>query len=210
MIELTPAQKLVLAPRMTWMLWGSLQAGIALLIGIAVVDLTVVYGHPFLPPSMRWFADVLAGIAALPVLGGIFVHWRFVRREPDENHRSVRRLRELLAGASASSDPDGDAIAVAVAIAGGFRGASILSWAMGEGGAMLCAISFLLCGFQPAPLAVFALWVVSMQLHAPTRAIGTAYGVARLRLAGLTEEQARTLLARVESIRGNSRTWSQP
>jgi len=196
----TSAQRIALSPRVTWLLWGALQGGVLLLLGIAVLELEVVVGHPFLQPSLRWFANVFAGIAALPVLAGLFVHWRLVRGEPGESHRSVQRIRKLLVDANSSSDPDGDAIAAAVALDNGFRGAALLSWAMGEGGALLCAISFLLCGFQPAPVTVLALWYASMLIAAPTRALVTSYGVTRLRVAGLTEEQARTLLARADEL----------
>jgi hypothetical protein len=193
-----------------WVLWGALQGGVLTMLGITVLQLKFLVGHPLLPASSWWFADVFAGIAALPVLAGVFVHWKWVRCAPDDDDRSVRRIRELLADATASSDPEGDALAVAVALENGFRGASILSWALGEGGALLATISFMLCGFHPTPVAVFALWYLSMLVAAPTRALGSTYGVSRLRLAGLTDEQARTLLARADSILPDHQTRSSP
>jgi hypothetical protein len=206
----TPAQRLALPSNVAWILWGSLQGGVVLLFGITVLLLKFLVGHPLLPASSAWFADVFAGIAALPVLAGVFVHWKWVRGEPGENQRIVRRIRRLLGEANASSDPEGDAIAIAVVLENDFRGASILSWAMGEGGALLCAISFMLCGYQPAPVAVFALWFLSMLIAAPTRALRDSFRVPRLRLAGLTDEQARTLLARADSIRPDPQPRSSP
>ena len=206
----TPAQRLALSSKAAWIVWGALQGGVVLLFGIMLLQSTVVIGHPLLPPSFRWFANVFAGIAALPVVGGIFVHWRFVRCEPGENRRGVRRVRELLVGANGSKDPDGDALAIAGALESDFRGASILSWAMGEGGALLCAISLLLCGIEPAPLAVLALWYLSMLVAAPTRALRDSFRASHLRLAGLTDEQARLLLARADSILRNPQPRSSP
>jgi hypothetical protein len=101
----TPAQRLALPSNVAWILWGALQGGVVLLLGITVLLLKLLVGHPLLPASNSWFADVFAGIAALPVLAGVFVHWTWVRGEPGENQRIVRRIRKLLVESNASSDP---------------------------------------------------------------------------------------------------------
>jgi len=208
--ESTHAQRLALHPKAAWVIWGALQGGVALLLGIMVLQLEVVFGHPLMQPSFLWFANVFAGIAVVPVVAGAVVHWRLVRGEPGDNSRGVRRVRELLVDANGSKDPDADALAIAIALESDFRGASILSWALGEGGALLCAISFLLCGYQPAPVSVFALWFLSMLIAAPTRPLRESFRVSRLRGAGLTDEQARTLLARADSILRNTQPRSSP
>jgi hypothetical protein len=205
-----PAQRLALTSKAAWIIWGALQAGVVLLLGIMVLQLKLVIGHPVLPTSQAWFANVFAGIGALPVVAGAVVHWRLVRGEPGDDSRSVRRVRAMLVDANRSKDPDALALAIAGALENDFRGASILSWAMGEGGALLSAISFCLCGFQPVPVAVFALWYLSMLFAAPTRALRDSFRVSRLRVAGLTDEQVRTLLARADSIRPDPQPRSSP
>jgi hypothetical protein len=194
-IEPTPAQRLGLSSKPAWILWGALHAGVVtLFVVMLLVDRFLPHGRR-LPPSMSWFSYVLGGMAIVPVAAGAAAHWRFVRSEPSEHSGIVRRVRERLLAAGKGIDADALALEVVAALAGEFRGRAILAWALAEGGALLAVISIPLFGLKPPAAVVLAVWAVVGLFTAPTDGRREAFDLARLRHAGLTGEQARTLRA---------------
>jgi hypothetical protein len=181
-----------------WILWGALQGGIVVLLGIAVVLTQVVGTGPLVrgPGSVGRVLDVvLPTLAIVPILAGIFVYWRNVARGPWPNGRVVRRVASHLATAGAARDAERFAADTVLLLDGNFRGASIFAWALGEGGALLAGICTLMRGFQPAGMAVVVLWFAFMAMGAPTSARIGDYRRALLQAAGLNKAQAETLLA---------------
>jgi hypothetical protein len=185
-----------------WILWASLQIGILLFLGIAAV-VTTMAGHGLVgggsSPILAAIDVVFSLAAVVPILAGLFLYTRLVARGPAPNGRSARRLSARLLEAKAASDPDRFAADTVLVIDANFRGASILSWAIGEAGALLAGIYSVLRGFQPAGVGLIVLWFAGMAFSAPRPARRDGYRRRALAAAGLDDAQVEKLLASVEA-----------
>ena len=196
MSEPTPAQRLNVSPRTSWVLWTSLQFGVVLMMGLMVGLHESGLGRPTKPVAGAWLGYVFAAIAVSLVGAGTSVYVRFVVREPTERNRGARLAREKLLAVDTTSDPDAKSLEIASILAGELRGAQILSWALQESGALLAAMTINFSGSFPPVVGVVVVWWLAMLFAAPTASRRERYAIARLRVAGLTEEQGRTLWTR--------------
>lgn len=181
-----------------WKIWGANQIAIVVLLAVAAVITATPGRGPFLRGEDlvdKGMDVALPAIATAQVLSGVFVYLRNVVRGPSAHGRAARNVRARLRVAESASDPDHFFADAVLLLDRNFVGVSILSWALGEGGAMLAGIYTLLRGFQPAGIAVVVLWLLSMVVSAPTAGRRDGYRRRLLRAAGLDDAAAEQLLA---------------
>ena len=181
-----------------WMAWGGLQIGMASLFAVAAVVSAMPGRGPRLSqtnPAGNVIDVVLPAIATMQVLSGLVVYVRNVVRGPKADGRAAKSVSARLLAARSASDGDRFLTDTVLLLDGHFLGASILSWALAEGGALLTGIYTLLRGFQPAGIAVVVLYLLSMVWSAPTTARRDRHRERLLRAAGLDDAQVVKLLA---------------
>ncbi len=176
--------------RTAWILWSALHGGVVLFLGCSAIVLFVV-GRPLLPTEMPALDWVLPLPAVIPILIGSWFQWRFVRGRPLLKDLGTQCARTKLVDARWEAAPEAMARELDDELTKKFCGAAVLSWAPAEGGALLAGIFTMLRGFQPAFIAVLALWLLSALVGAPRATTMAAYLESRLCAAGLTAERAR-------------------
>ncbi len=173
-------------------MWAKLTGGMLLLVLLQFALLAWI-GHPRIRNPWSWVASATAGLGMALVIAGLAWWWRFVVRTPSERSRAVRSARERWLAADDPADSDAKTLAVATVVAEWFHGAAIASWALLTSAAALPTMMIQVIG-PSAPLRVaLAAWFVAMLVAAPNRSRRESYALARLRAAGLTEDEARTL-----------------